>query len=235
MRFGRGALMAKFDLWRAYRFLPVSSQDRQFLGMKWRNQFYIDLALPFGLRSSPRIFTRFADVLQSIFQQNPRVNASVQHYLDDFFLVGKPNSLSCQESLETCFQLSQQLGVPWALDKTEGPTTCITFLGLELDLEKLELRVPNEKLDRIRQELQFWVSRRSATKRKLLLLIELLQFCCQAVVLGRPFLRRLIDRASTVSELHHYVSLSSWEGDDIKWWHSLLTHWNGRSLFLFDK
>ena len=34
--------------------------------MKWRDKFYVDLALPFGLRSAPKIFSRFADVLQHV-------------------------------------------------------------------------------------------------------------------------------------------------------------------------
>ena len=50
--FGKGALMAKFDVESAYRNVPVHLSDRHLLGMKWRNQYYVDLALPFGLRSA---------------------------------------------------------------------------------------------------------------------------------------------------------------------------------------
>ena len=46
------------------------------------------------------------------------------------------------------------------------------------------------------------------SKREFLSVIALLQHCCQAIVLGRPFLRRLIDRAHSVSDLHHFVKLS---------------------------
>ena len=62
MRLGKAAFMAKFDLRCVYRILPVREMDRKILGMKWRHQFYIDLAIPFGLRSAPRIFTCFAIV-----------------------------------------------------------------------------------------------------------------------------------------------------------------------------
>ena len=51
--------------------------------MRWKGQFYLDLAIPFGLRSAPKIFTCFADVLQSIFKQIGGVQ-NIQHYLDDF-------------------------------------------------------------------------------------------------------------------------------------------------------
>ncbi len=51
--------------------------------------------------------------------------------------------------------------------------------------------------------------------------------------MGRPFLRRLIERAHSVTELNQFVRLSSLERDDISWWHKLLSSWNGRSLFLY--
>ncbi len=106
---------------------------------------------------------------------------------------------------------------------------------MELDSEKMELRLPQEKLEKVKEELSFWALKKSRTKRKLLSLIGLLQYCCQAVVLGRPFLRRLIDRASSVAELHHFVRLSVWERDDILWWNFLFQEWNGRSMFLLPK
>ena len=41
---GRGVLMAKFDVEAAYRNIPVHPDDRYLLGMKWRGQFFVDLA-----------------------------------------------------------------------------------------------------------------------------------------------------------------------------------------------
>ncbi len=201
MRLGKAAFMAKFDLRRAYRILPVREMDRKFLGMKWRHQYYIDLAIPFGSRSAPRIFTRFADVVQDIFAQVLGPNVHIQHYLDDFFLVGLPGTDDCHKALSACLTLCDQLGVPVAPEKTEGPSTCITFLGLTLDSDKPELRIPEEKLSCIRNKLDFWSHRRVGLKRELLSLIGLLQYCCQPVSFGRPFLRRLIDRSTTVAKL----------------------------------
>jgi len=62
-QFGPGALMAKFDVEAAYRNVPVHPSDRYLLGMKWRNSYYVDLTLPFGLRSAPFIFNAIADMV----------------------------------------------------------------------------------------------------------------------------------------------------------------------------
>ena len=58
---GAGALMAKLDLKAAYRNITVHPDDRSLLGMLWDNTVFIDSALPFGLRSAPKIFSGIAD------------------------------------------------------------------------------------------------------------------------------------------------------------------------------
>ena len=66
MMYGRGTLMAKFDIESAYRIVPVHPDDLFLLGMQWRGSFFVDLALPLGLRSAPFIFTAMADLLEWI-------------------------------------------------------------------------------------------------------------------------------------------------------------------------
>ena len=49
--------------------MPVHPDDRLLLGMEWQGQAYVDTALPFGLRSAPKIFTALADLLEWIFRK----------------------------------------------------------------------------------------------------------------------------------------------------------------------
>ena len=49
--------MAKVDLKSAFRMVPVRRQDWELLGMKWKEAYYIDTCLPFGLRSAPYLST----------------------------------------------------------------------------------------------------------------------------------------------------------------------------------
>lgn len=57
---GSGALLGKLDIKSAYRIIPVHPDDRLLLGMKWKGQLFIDTALPFSLRSAPKIFNAVA-------------------------------------------------------------------------------------------------------------------------------------------------------------------------------
>ena len=68
------------------------------------------------------------------------------HYLDDYLLFGCPESPECAQALHTALSLCKNLGVPVSSSKIEGPATTITFLGIVLDTEKRELRLPEDKL-----------------------------------------------------------------------------------------
>ena len=47
-----------------------------------------------------------------------------------------------EHSLRILLEIFEQLGLPVAWDKIEGPTTCLTFLGFQLDSSRWEDRLP---------------------------------------------------------------------------------------------
>ena len=49
---GLETLLAKLDLRKAYRVVPVHADDHALLGINWGAEVFIDTALPFGLRSA---------------------------------------------------------------------------------------------------------------------------------------------------------------------------------------
>lgn len=87
MRYGRGTLMGKIDIKSAYRIIPIHLADRYLLGMRWREKYYVDLALPFGVRSAPCIFNTVAELFEWILSNNFNVQ-DLLHYLDDYFTLG---------------------------------------------------------------------------------------------------------------------------------------------------
>ena len=234
-RLGAGTLMAKIDLRDAYRIVPVHPLDRPLLCTRWREVTYADAALPFGLRSAPKIFSALADGLLWIMQA--RGAAPSLHYLDDFLLLGPPSSPSCAAALRTTMALCEDLGVPVADEKTEGPATVLTFLGIELDSARMQLRLPQHKLRILVDTLTAWMHpgplsapRRSVRKRDLLSLIGHLSHAATVVRPGRTFTRSLIDASTTARLPDHHVHLSALARADIVWWYTFLRSWNGVSL-----
>ena len=93
LKSGKNTILAKIDIKSAFRLLPVHPADRYLLGMKWRDQIYIDHCIPFGLRSAPKLFNLLADLLAWI-AQNAGVSYLI-HYLDDYLTMGPPASTVC--------------------------------------------------------------------------------------------------------------------------------------------
>ena len=73
------------------------------------------------------------------------------HFCDSlpqrFLTVGPPGSETCQRNLDIRMHLCDDLGVPLALEKVEGPSTTISFLGIVLDTVCMEIRLPVDKLE----------------------------------------------------------------------------------------
>ena len=141
-----GMLLAKLDLKAAYRQVPVHPEDQLLLGIKWRGKVFCDRALPFGLRSAPIIFSAVADALAWALISAGITNLA--HYLDDF-LIWAPDIASFSHMLRLAIQTAARLGLPVEPSKVEGPSSTLTFLGIEIDSAKRELRLPQEKLLRL--------------------------------------------------------------------------------------
>lgn len=72
------------------------------------------------------------------------------HVLDDFLFVGP---CPCLTTLKKFIHMSEDIGIPIKVDKTVYPTTTLTFLGLEIDTFTMELRLPEDKLIKLRERL----------------------------------------------------------------------------------
>jgi hypothetical protein len=101
-----------------------------------------------------------------------------------------------------------EAGSPVAAHKTEGPSTCLTFLGIQIDSVAMQLSLPPDKLSRIRGLVLSWRSKRAATKQELQSLIGHLSHAATVVQHGRTFMRRMFDLAKRVQQAHHHVRLS---------------------------
>jgi hypothetical protein len=73
----------------------------------------------------------------------------VTHYMDDFYFTGvsdEKNFKSCSHIVRCFENVCKKLGVPLAAEKSVGPVTKITYLGLEIDSVTQLISIPQEKL-----------------------------------------------------------------------------------------
>ncbi len=231
---GRGSLLAKIDIESAYRIVPVHPHDRPLLGVRWNNEVFVDAMLPFGLRSAPKIFTAVADALQWVIQR--RGVTFIWHYIDDFIMCGPPASSVCAGSLQTTISVCAELGMPVAEHKTAGPATCLVVLGIEIDTMAGQLRLPLDKLQRLKALLSSWQHKKYCFRKELESLVGLLNHACKVIRPGRSFLRRMIDLLHRADEgmapcPQHHIRLNEGFRSDLYWWMSFCTGWNGTSFW----
>jgi hypothetical protein len=216
------------DIASAYRMVPVHPDDRPLLAMQWADQIYFDTRLPFSLRSAPKIFTAVADALQWVFQKQGV--SWVAHYLDDYITMGPPEADTCAKNLDTMLATCTRLGVPTAPGKCEGPDMALVFLGFELDTQAMEVRLPQQKLQRTLHLVQDWLQRRACRKHDLECLLGHLQHAAMVVRPGRTFVQRLTELLSAFRSREHWIRLGCTVLSDLQWWSCFMEGWNGVTL-----
>ena len=160
--------------------------------MQWEGRTFVDGALPFGLRSAPKIFTALADALQWIMEREEVT--MVIYYLDDFLFLGPPHSLVCAHNLNLALSICAHLGVPVALQKTEAPPPpppCLIFVGITIDTENTTVSLSASKLHALRVECKRWVGLSNVTKSELQSLLDPFNHAASVMGPGRTFLRFL--------------------------------------------
>ena len=75
-----------------------------------------------------------------------------------------------------------KLQVPLAEYKTVGPTGVLVFLGLELDSNKMVVRIPLSNVQDVSQTIKDLISKPITTLKLMQSLIGSLNFCCRAIV-----------------------------------------------------
>lgn len=224
--------LIKLDVKSAYRLVFVHPDDWHCVGMKWREKYYFDPFLVFGLSSACRHWERVATAIHWIATNVFGIPFMV-HYIDDYLVICTSDELA-QIQLKKLNLLFKSLGVPLAEEKLEGPTNALTFLGIQIDALTMTISIDPPRLQYIQSILSDWMKKSQASIRELQSLIGVLNFCCRVIRPGRVFLRRLINWCVHLS--HKYKRfpetkphpISDSVKRDINWWLTYVNSFNGK-------
>ncbi|XP_060562711.1 uncharacterized protein LOC132722259 isoform X1 [Ruditapes philippinarum] len=226
---GRHCYLFKMDLKNAFRLLPIRPEDFEVLGLKFKSLYYIDKALPFGASVSCKTFEKFSTFLEYVVKQR-LTSGGLIHYLDDFLGADRSFTL-CRAAMDIFKTCMDDLNVPLADEKTEGPNKIMVFLGIELDTDKMQIRIPIEKITEVITKVREILNKKKASLREIQSLIGSLNFCCRAIPAGRPFCRRLINATCGVSKSFHRLRVNTGIKRDLRMWLSFFENHNGISAF----
>jgi len=233
-----GCYLAKVDLKSAYRYVAVHPADFEVTGLKWKFQgdrapsYLVDKRLPFGAKYSPGIFHRLTQAVRRMMERKGYGNMIV--YLDDFLVVAETKEL-CMKIQNVLIRLLRSLGFAIAWDKVEGPSTTLTFLGVELDSVGNELRLPAGKLAEFRDFINETAGLKRITLKRLQMLAGKLNWASSVVRGGRTYLHRILDLMKSLRHAKHKVRISPEMRADLDWWKAFLVMFNGRRAITYDK
>lgn len=231
--FGQGCQLVKWDLESAFRHIPVSPLDRPLLGLKWESRYYAERYLPFGLRTAPYLFNLFAEIFHWILADQfsiTKMPVEIVHYLDDFLIVLPPDGNLTTYSQKFA-QLCSIVGLSIKEAKSEEGTIS-TFGGIELDSEKMIIRLPERKLYKAKNLVQEAISNNSLSLFELQRLTGYLNFVSIVTPLGRAFLRRLYNMQIYFPGGGNQCRkrISSEAKKDLNWWLRALNNVPERSI-----
>ena len=175
----------------AYRCIPVRPADWPLLDMRWQGSYYFHRTLPFGLRSACHLWERYATAMEWVIRTLTDVQ-QITHYVDDTFLANHTKELCTRDLARTKAGMAA-LGAPNATEKTEGPSTAITNLGIRIDSVAMSISLDASKLASTLELLDGWCARSTCSLRQLQSLIGTLQWASYIVRHGRTFLQHLRD------------------------------------------
>ena len=154
------------------------------------------------------------------------------HYLDDFLFLGPPGTGITDRALQSAIQVLHYLHVPVSAHKTVGPSCQLEFLGILIDTDAFQLRLPPEKLTHLQELCREWEARSSCRRRELESFLGHLSHAAAVVRQGRTFLRELFSLLKLARRAHFFIRLNTKARADILWWRIFLQGWNGSSFFL---
>jgi len=200
---GKSALIAKVDISQAFRLLIINPADFDLLGIMFDNEYYIDKCLPMGCSISCSLFEKFSTFLHKIVKEETGIS-TLDHYLDDFLFAGAAETNDCQLLMSKFCGVTSELGVPIAENKTAGPTTVLTFLGLDIDTNLMMVRIPGIKIQKLKSHLEKLLSVKKIRVNVLESMLGLLAFCAKGIPSIRAFIRRFYDLLATLKQRKPY-------------------------------
>jgi len=226
----RGQWATSIDLKDAYLHVPVHKDHQRFLAFSYRNTDYVFRAMPFGLSTAPRVFTRISRTIVAFLR---RRGFTVFAYLDDWLIVGPSRSETARVTSVTV-SLLESLG--WVINMEKSsliPSQSVIYLGARLDFERGTISASEKRAETLVQLASDFPLQRQRQAREWLRLLGVMASLVDIIPLCklrmRPLQFNLLSQYSPASDdLSKRVTLEQGVEEDLAWWTSQRNVGTGR-------
>ena len=224
------SLLAKIDLKDAYLSVPVRPQSARLLQFKWRTKRYQYITMPFGLNIAPSIFTR---IMKHPIRMLRTQGVSAIIYLDDILIAASDcNTIRLHIQWTTSLLIALGFIINWE-KSVLNPAIEMTFLGIQINTEKMSLELPALSLNKIRAGCRKLLVTKKDTARNVAHLIGLMTHSKIAILPAPPYYRSLqydLIKVITHGSYEQHVFLQEQTNLDLQWWVKESPSWNSAPI-----
>ena len=222
----------RLELKDALFMVPIASQFRHLLLFKMEKKTYQFNCLPFGLCTAPRVFTK---ILKPAIEMLRSLSIRLVIYMDDMLLMADSKQKLTEHVQCTVFLLENLGFIMNSKKSILQPMKEIEFLGMIVSSLSMDLKLPGEKIRKIRLEARRLLHSKQPSAQLLSQLLGKLNATSPALQMAPLFCRSLqicLKQALSDSQQNYQaaVQLSPQALEDLQWWELHLSSWNGRSL-----
>lgn len=222
---GFNVALATIDIKRAYRNFPGCPLDYPLNVIRFRHEYYLDLAMPFGARTSSAYMQKIANMISRALRVR---GIESRIYLDDVILMLMPGQ-DPPARMKEAVALMKALGLPLAEEKMQQPAAKVRYLGIWLDVGERLMTIPDEKIKKFLDLVEWIIQQACVSKRVIQSLIGKIIHFSACVPAARTFINRIL---SALRDAHDSSTVPVTEGTqaDLRWFRRFLRKYNGKSI-----
>ena len=224
-KLGKGCLMYKVDLSRAYRQLRSDPMDWPLLGIEWDQQFYMDTAVPFGLRHGASACQRTTEAVVAVAAD--RHEAEAYPYIDDTAGAAVPSQ--AEAHFHGLLDTMEDLGLDAAPHKSQPPSVVMTWVGVTFNSIDMTMAIEAAKVQEALELCDLFLAASSTSLKNMQSFMGKIYHVAKCSAPARRFTSRLQDLLRRLHTLSPQ-SITSQARLDALWFRAFLPLFNGVSL-----
>lgn len=198
----RDGYMATVDLKDAFLLVPIADECKKYLRFQFNNVLYECNCLPFGLCTSPYVFTKLLKPVAHFLRSRGLISVI---YLDDIWMISNTEEACNSNVLETK-DILEKLGFLLNFEKCKLiPSQECKFLGMIYNSKTYLVELPSDKRQRIFKLVNEFLLKSECKIREFAQCIGILVSACPAVKYGWLYTKSM--------EREKYLAILKTEGD----------------------
>lgn len=211
--------MCSLDLKDAYFLVPVHEKYRKYLRFRFQRKLFQFTCLPFGLCTSPYIFTK---IMKPVMHKLRLMGILSIIYIDDLLFIQKSYN-DCLNNVKEAINLLEQLGFVNYSKSFLVPNKKCRYLGFIINALDFRLELTEKKKLQIMNITNQFQEGNCYKIRDIAKVIGILTAACSAVAYGSIYCKR-IERQKFLALLlndNDYegkIYINKTMSDDLVWW-----------------